>query len=97
MIAIAQDGFDSADRHVARTAGVVHPSMAATILHPNLAAEYPALKQPQAAFLSVAMDVMPQGLLGLLLSTDARRDGDEHGCGSNKNVGIAIRSLYKPV
>ena len=44
------------------------PSMAATIMHPNLAAEFPALKQPhEAAFLAVAMDVMPQGLLGLLL------------------------------
>jgi len=74
------------------------PSMAATIMHPNLAAEFPALKQPhEAAFLSVAMDVMPQGLLGLLLSAMLGATVTSMDAGLNKNVGIAIRSLYKPV
>jgi solute:Na+ symporter, SSS family len=74
------------------------PSMAATILHPNLAAEYPGLKQPhEAAFLSVAMDVMPQGLLGLLLSAMLGATVTSMDAGLNKNVGITIRSLYKPV
>ncbi len=74
------------------------PSMAATILHPNLAADYPNLKQPhEAAFLSVAMDVMPQGLLGLLLSAMLGATVTSMDAGLNKNVGIAIRSLYKPV
>jgi Na+/proline symporter len=74
------------------------PSMAATIMHPNLAAEFPALKQPhEAAFVSVAMDVMPQGLLGLLLSAMLGATVTSMDAGLNKNVGIAIRSLYKPV
>lgn len=74
------------------------PSMAATILHPNLAADYPKLPQPhEAAFLSVAMDVMPQGLLGLLLSAMLGATVTSMDAGLNKNVGIAIRSLYKPV
>lgn len=74
------------------------PSMAATIMHPNLATEYPALKQPhEAAFLAVAMDVMPQGLLGLLLSAMLGATVTSMDAGLNKNVGIAIRSLYKPV
>lgn len=74
------------------------PSMAATILHPNLAADYPNLKQPhEAAFLSVAMDVMPQGLLGLLLSAMLGATVTSMDAGLNKNVGIAIRSLYKPI
>ena len=74
------------------------PSMAATIMHPNLAAEFPALKQPhEAAFLAVAMDVMPQGLLGLLLSAMLGATVTSMDAGLNKNVGIAIRSLYKPV
>lgn len=74
------------------------PSMAATILHPNLAAEFPALKQPhEAAFLAVAMDVMPEGLLGLLLSAMLGATVTSMDAGLNKNVGIAIRSLYKPV
>jgi Na+/proline symporter len=74
------------------------PPMAATILHPNLAAEFPALKQPhEAAFLAVAMDVMPQGLLGLLLSGMLGATVTSMDAGLNKNVGIAIRSLYKPL
>jgi Na+/proline symporter len=74
------------------------PSMAATIMHPDLAAEFPALKQPhEAAFLSVAMDVMPQGLLGVLLSAMLGATVTSMDAGLNKNVGIAIRSLYKPV
>jgi SSS family solute:Na+ symporter len=74
------------------------PSMAATIMHPNLAAEFPALKQPhEAAFLSVAMDVMPQGLLGLLLSAMFGATVTSMDAGLNKNVGIAIRSLYRPL
>ncbi|MFM2081365.1 MAG: Sodium/glucose cotransporter, partial [Verrucomicrobiota bacterium] len=74
------------------------PSMAATIMHPNLGAEFPALKQPhEAAFLAVAMDVMPQGLLGLLLSAMLGATVTSMDAGLNKNVGIAIRSLYKPL
>jgi SSS family solute:Na+ symporter len=74
------------------------PSMAATILHPNLAAEFPNLKQPhEAAFLSVSIDVMPQGLLGLLLSAMLGATVTSMDAGLNKNVGIAIRSFYKPV
>jgi Na+/proline symporter len=74
------------------------PSMAATILHPNLAAEFPALKQPhEAAFVAMSMDVMPQGLLGLLLSAMLGATVTSMDAGLNKNVGICIRSLYKPV
>jgi len=74
------------------------PSMAATIMHPNLAAEFPALKQPhEAAFLAVSMDVMPRGLLGLLLSAMLGATVNSMDAGLNKNVGIAIRSFYKPV
>jgi len=74
------------------------PSMAATIMHPNLAAEYPALAQPhEAAFVSVSLDVMPQGLLGLLLSAMLGATVTSMDAGLNKNVGIFIRSLYKPL
>jgi solute:Na+ symporter, SSS family len=74
------------------------PSMAATIMHPNLASEFPALKQPhEAAFLAVSMDVMPKGLLGLLLSAMLGATVTSMDAGLNKNVGICIRSLYKPL
>jgi Na+/proline symporter len=72
--------------------------MAATILHPNLAVEFPALKQPhEAAFVAVALDVMPKGLLGLLLSAMLGATVTQMDAGLNKNVGICIRSLYKPI
>ncbi|MBI2512104.1 MAG: transporter [Opitutae bacterium] len=74
------------------------PSMAATIMHPNLAAEFPSLAQPhEAAFVSVSLDVMPQGLLGLLLSAMLGATVTSMDAGLNKNVGIFIRSLYKPL
>lgn len=74
------------------------PSMAATIMHPNLAAEFPGLRQPhEAAFVAVAMDVMPQGLLGLLLSAMLGATVTAMDAGLNKNVGIAIRSFYRPM
>lgn len=74
------------------------PSMAATITHPNLAAEFPALAQPhEAAFVAVSLDVMPQGLLGLLLSAMLGATVTSMDAGLNKNVGIFIRSLYKPL
>jgi len=42
--------------------------MSATITHPNLAAEFHTLQQPhEAAFVAVCMDVLPKGLLGLML------------------------------
>jgi Na+/proline symporter len=43
------------------------------------------------------MDVMPQGLLGLLLSAMLGATVTSMDAGLNKNVGIAIRSFYKPV
>lgn len=74
------------------------PSMAATIMHPDLAAEFPLLKQPhEAAFVAVSLDVMPQGLIGLLISAMLGATVTSMDAGLNKNVGICIRSLYKPV
>ncbi|RME66708.1 MAG: transporter, partial [Verrucomicrobia bacterium] len=74
------------------------PSMAATILHPDLASEFPGLKQPQeAAFVAVALDVLPAGLLGLLISAMLAATVTTVDAGLNKNVGICIRNLYKPL
>jgi SSS family solute:Na+ symporter len=74
------------------------PSMAATVMHPNLAAEYPLLQQPhEAAFVAVSLDVMPQGLLGLLLCAMLGASVTSMDAGLNKGVGIFVRSLYKPL
>lgn len=74
------------------------PAMAATIMHPNLAAEYPLLKQPhEAAFVAVSRDVMPTGLIGLLICAMLGATVTQMNTGLNRNVGITIRSLYMPL
>ncbi len=74
------------------------PSMAARILHPNLAAEYPQLSQPhEAAFVAVAMQVMPKGLLGLLLCAMLGATVTSMDAGLNKGVGVFVRSFYLPL
>ena len=45
------------------------PAMGATILHPNLAAEFPKLANPHdAAYVAMALHLLPHGLLGVLVS-----------------------------
>ena len=74
------------------------PAMAATIMFPHLAADYPQLTNPhEAAFVAVAMKVMPNGLIGLLLCAMLGATLTSMDAGLNKNVGIFVRSLYKPV
>jgi Na+/proline symporter len=74
------------------------PSMAAAVTHPHLAVEFPQLPQPhEAAFVAVSLDVMPAGLIGLLLCAMLGSTVTSMDAGLNKNVGICIRSLYKPV
>jgi Na+/proline symporter len=74
------------------------PPLAATILHPNLAAEYPNLTNPhEAAFVAVCIDVMPVGLLGLLLCAMLGATLTSMDAGLNKMAGVFIRSFYLPV
>ena len=74
------------------------PSMAATITHPNLAMEYPKLKEPhEAAFVAAATDVMPVGMLGLLLCAMLGATLTSMDAGLNKAVGVFVRSFYLPL
>jgi SSS family solute:Na+ symporter len=76
------------------------PSMAATIIHPNLGSEprFKMMSQPhEAAFVAVAMDVMPQGLIGLLLCAMLGATLTSMDAGLNKNVGVFVRSFYHPI
>jgi|GEM_PF-114867 len=80
------------------------PSMAATILHPDsdphlsLKALFPQLSNPhEGAFVAVALQVMPQGLLGLLLCGMLGATVTSMDAGLNKSVGIFVRSFYLPV
>jgi Na+/proline symporter len=74
------------------------PPLAATILHPNLAGEFPTLKQPhEAAFVAMCLQVMPQGLIGLLISAMLGATLTSMDVGLNKGVGIFVRCFYLPI
>ena len=74
------------------------PSLAATITHPNLHAEFPHLSQPhEAAYIAVARDVMPVGMIGLLLCTMLGATLTSMDASLNKGVGVFVRSFYLPV
>jgi solute:Na+ symporter, SSS family len=74
------------------------PSMAATITHPNLALEYPGLKQPhEAAFVAVSRDVLPMGMLGLLMCAMLGATFTSMDASINKGVGVFVRSFYRPI
>jgi SSS family solute:Na+ symporter len=74
------------------------PPLAATILHPDLGAEFPTLKQPhEAAFVAICLQVMPKGLMGLLISAMLGATLTSMDAGLNKGVGIFVRSFYLPI
>jgi len=74
------------------------PPTVAAIRHSDMAVLFPALKFPQeAAFLVTAGEVLPQGMLGLLVcgifaSTLANLNAD-----LNQGAGIFVRNFYLPV
>jgi SSS family solute:Na+ symporter len=74
------------------------PALGASILHPNLAAEFPALKQPhEAAFVAMCLQVMPRGMMGLLICAMLGATLTSMDAGLNKTVGIVVRSFYLPI
>jgi SSS family solute:Na+ symporter len=74
------------------------PAMSARITHPNLGVEFPLLQQPhEAAFVAVCQDVLPQGLLGLLICAMFGATLTSTDAGLNKSVGVFVRSFYKPI
>jgi SSS family solute:Na+ symporter len=74
------------------------PPMVARITHPNLAQEYSTLVQPsEAAFVAVCRDVMPQGLIALLICAMFGATLTSMDAGLNKGVGVFVRNFYKPI
>jgi SSS family solute:Na+ symporter len=72
--------------------------MAASILHPNLGAEFPMLRFPhEAAFLAIAVDVLPQGMLGLLICGIFAASLTDLGGLLNWGSGLLLRNFYLPV
>ena len=73
------------------------PPMAAAILHPDLSG-YFALRNPaDGAFIAIAQDVLPVGMMGLLVSGIFASTISTMDAGLNKNAGIFIKNFYQPV
>lgn len=74
------------------------PPIAASILFPDLRAAFPQLKNPEeAAFIAIARDVMPVGMMGLLVSGIFAATMSSMDSGLNKNTGFFIKNFYQPI
>lgn len=74
------------------------PPTVAAIKHPDMAAVFPNLKIPEeAAFLQTAADVLPQGMLGLLVCGIFAATLTSMDAGLNQGAGIFVRNFYLPV
>lgn len=74
------------------------PPTVAAINHPDMGALFPNLKVPaEAAFLQTAADVLPQGMLGLLVCGIFAATLTSMDAGLNQGAGIFVRNFYLPV
>lgn len=74
------------------------PALVARVTHPNMHALYPQLVQPsEAAFVVVCKDVMPRGVIALLICAMFGATLSSMDAGLNKGAGIFIRSFYMPI
>jgi len=74
------------------------PPTVAAIRHPDMAANFPLLKVPEeAAFLQTAADVLPQGMLGLLICGIFAATLTSMDAGLNQGAGIFVRNFYLPI
>jgi SSS family transporter len=74
------------------------PPIAASIRFPDLQTMFPQLKNPEeAAFIAIARDVMPVGMMGLLVSGIFAATMSSMDSGLNKNTGFFIKNFYQPV
>ena len=74
------------------------PPMVAAVRHPDIAALFPQLRHPEeAAFLLTAHDVLPQGMLGLLVCGIFAATLTHADAILNQGAGMLIRNFYLPV
>ena len=73
------------------------PPMAARILWPSLHGLFPSLQNPdEASFIAISQEVMPVGMMGLLVSGIFAATMSSMDAGLNKNAGIFIKNFYQP-
>lgn len=74
------------------------PAFAAVIVLPNLVADYPMLQNPtEAAYAAMAMEILPPGLLGLLVCAIFAATMSSMDAGLNRSAGIIVRNFYLPI
>ena len=74
------------------------PPMAARALFPDLTTVFPGIRDPaEASFIAIASEVMPVGMMGLLVSGIFAATMSSMDSGINKNAGIFIRNCYQPL
>jgi SSS family solute:Na+ symporter len=78
---------------------IVPPTVAAILHGPGeMAAKFPTLRFPnEAAFLVTASEVLPQGMLGLLVCGIFAATLTTMDAGLNQGAGIFVRNFYLPV
>lgn len=71
------------------------PPMIATVWHPDLAAEYPKLNTPsEAAYVAMAKDLLPAGLMGLLVCGIFAATVTSYNSQLNIVGGSFVRNIY---
>ncbi len=74
------------------------PAIAARIAVPDLAQQFPDLTNPsEAAYVAMAMEVLPSGMLGLLVCGIFAATMSSMDTGLNRAAGILVRNFYLPV
>jgi SSS family transporter len=74
------------------------PAMGASILHPNLASEYPNLQHPaEAAYVAVAKDLLPSGMVGLLVCAIFAATMSSLDSSLNRAAGVIVRNFYRSI
>lgn len=75
------------------------PPMAARIIQPDLSVVFPHLgdKAYEGAFVFIGLELMPLGMLGLLLCALFAATISSMDSGLNRNAGIIVKNFYQPV
>ena len=74
------------------------PPMAAAVIEPDIASRFPDLKNAsEAAYILIAQETMPVGMLGLLLCGIFAATMSSMDSGLNRNAGIFVKNFYQPI
>lgn len=74
------------------------PAMAATTLVPDLMERYASFSNPaEASYIAVCLEVLPQGLLGLMIAGLFAATMSSMDTSLNINAGFLVKNFYQPV